>query len=421
VRGQNVRRKFSDLACKNPIFQILWKFDNIFSRKGESIMCCWKRILFIISSLIIFLPLWEGVAFSQSIPFETIDRGEISYFNYGDPIFLGADMVIKDHKTWVWFWVRHTQGIHPAPPIPRVDFRREMVLAVMLGFQTSGGGPSIEISSLDEIWSIDFENSMMIPRRFSMGIRVLVKDHREPGPLDVITNPYHIVKVRSNYTSAIFQHQPKDNPCRENKQCSENEYCEKPLGSCDGTGICKAKPQACIELYDPICGCDGKTYGNGCIAASEGVSILHRGSCEVTISCMKNEDCGSNHFCLFPEGACSGPGTCTPKPTVCPLMPCILEYGVCGCDGRSYCNLCEAYANGASILKIGECPTEQGCLSSGGTVTTTPCCQSVGDFPNTCGIGPCGCAPANSHEVNICDCGVGKCFNGSRCVPLHSP
>jgi hypothetical protein len=174
-------------------------------------------------------------------------------------------------------------------------------------------------------------------------------------------------------------------------------------------------------LYDPVCGCDGKTYGNGCIAASEGVSILHRGSCEVTISCMKNEDCGSNQFCLFPEGACSGPGTCTPKPTVCPLMPCILEYGVCGCDGRSYCNLCEAYANGASILKIGECPTEQGCLSSGGTVTNTPCCQSVGNFPNTCGIGPCGCPPANSHEVNICDCGVGKCFNESRCVPLHAP
>lgn len=127
--------------------------------------------------------------------------------------------------------MRHTQGIHPAPPIPRVDFRRETVLAVTLGFQTSGGGPGIEISSLDEIWNIDFENPMMIPRRVSMGIRVLVKDHREPGPLDVITNQYHIVRIRSNDISVIFQHEPKDKPC------SENEYCKKPLGSCDGMGI----------------------------------------------------------------------------------------------------------------------------------------------------------------------------------------
>lgn len=377
-----------------------------------------NRVLFAISFLIIISSLSGGIAFSQSVPFGTIDQGEISYFNYGDPNFLGADMVIRDRNTWVWFWMRHTQGIQPRPPTPRVDFRREMVLVALLGFQTSGGGPGIEISSVEEIGGIDFENRLMTLRKFSRGIRVFVKDHREPGPLDVITNPYHIVKVRSKYASAIFQHQPKDKPCRENTQCSENEYCEKNLGQCDGIGSCKPKPQACIMIYDPVCGCDGKTYGNGCIAASEGVSVLHRGQCEVTIPCMKNQDCGSNLFCLFPEGVCSGPGTCTPKPTICPLMPCIVGDGVCGCDGRWYCNLCEAYANGASILKIGNCPTEWGCISSGGTVATSLCCQSVGDFPNTCGIGPCGCAPANSHEVNICDCGAGKCFDGNRCVPF---
>ncbi|ODS39279.1 MAG: hypothetical protein A7316_05940 [Candidatus Altiarchaeales archaeon WOR_SM1_86-2] len=60
---------------------------------------------------------------------------------------------------------------------------------------------------------------------------------------------------------------------------------------------------------------------------------------------------------------------------------------------------------------------EQACIDSGGTVRTGLCCKSVGDFPNTCTIGACGCSPENSHEVKICDCGEGKCFDGSTCVP----
>jgi hypothetical protein len=60
----------------------------------------------------------------------------------------------------------------------------------------------------------------------------------------------------------------------------------------------------------------------------------------------------------------------------------------------------------------------QGCLDSGGTVTTAMCCLSTGDFPNTCAVGACGCAPEYSHEVKICNCGPDKCFNGSECVPL---
>jgi hypothetical protein len=40
---------------------------------------------------------------------------------------------------------------------------------------------------------------------------------------------------------------------------------------------------------------------------------------------------------------------------------------------------------------------------------------STGDFPNMCTTGPCGCAPSSSHDVKICQCPGGKCFDGTKC------
>ena len=60
---------------------------------------------------------------------------------------------------------------------------------------------------------------------------------------------------------------------------------------------------------------------------------------------------------------------------------------------------------------------EQACVNSGGELSTSLCCKTTGDFPNLCLIGPCGCSPDNSHQVKICDCGEGKCFDGNACVP----
>jgi hypothetical protein len=67
----------------------------------------------------------------------------------------------------------------------------------------------------------------------------------------------------------------------------------------------------------------------------------------------------------------------------------------------------------------GSTPEERGCVDSGGTVTTRLCCASAPDFPDTCAIGACGCPPQSSHEVRVCDCGAGTCFDRSppACVP----
>jgi len=67
-----------------------------------------------------------------------------------------------------------------------------------------------------------------------------------------------------------------------------------------------------------------------------------------------------------------------------------------------------------------ETTIEDACINSGGTVVTSLCCRTTSDFPDMCLIGPCGCSPANSHEVNICDCGEGKCWDSNieECVNL---
>jgi hypothetical protein len=97
----------------------------------------------------------------------------------------------------------------------------------------------------------------------------------------------------------------------------------------------------------------------------------------------------------------------------------------------SYGYICGNPSMGCAIPNaIYNCPMQpanqtnasEACVNSGGTVTTQLCCGSVGDFPNTCLIGACGCSPSNSHEVEYCDCGAGKCWDNSKnqCVAAQA-
>src|SRR5207244_3875068 len=92
------------------------------------------------------------------------------------------------------------------------------------------------------------------------------------------------------------------------------------------------------------CGCDGKTYENACLAAAAAASVASTGACP----CV-GDTCPMGQFCDRTVATCGTPasaGFCRTPPMDCKGVP---FSPACGCDGKTYDNLCLAATKGVNV------------------------------------------------------------------------
>ena len=128
---------------------------------------------------------------AERVPFVTIDQG----FRSG--IRERKFLVIKNETEWKTVWQNHVQPNVPAKELPRLDFDKEMVVAVFLGEKPTGGY-KVAITAMEE-------------DQGKGQLRVVTRESKPPTgsmTIQAMTQPYHIVRVKKSDLTTTFVTEP---------------------------------------------------------------------------------------------------------------------------------------------------------------------------------------------------------------------
>ena len=90
-------------------------------------------------------------------------------------------VVVKDQKSWEKTWSGIKGSIQPKPEVPKIDFDKNMVIAVFMGRKNTGGY-AVEIAKIEEKEKLVVTVKETSPRPDAMVTMAL-------------TAPYHVVVV----------------------------------------------------------------------------------------------------------------------------------------------------------------------------------------------------------------------------------